>query len=133
MTGIRGLSLWAPVVAYMALIFTLSGMSQPPVPDGTSTTYWHAIGYFGFGVCVTRAVAGGLLARVTWRVALLSVAIGTGYGVTDELHQAFVPGRTPDVNDLYADAVGVSLAVGACWAWGIIWRRSAQHGAHDAF
>ncbi|MDT8339981.1 MAG: VanZ family protein [Longimicrobiales bacterium] len=35
---------------------------------------------------------------------------GLLYGVTDELHQGLVPGRTPSLADLTADATG--LAVG---------------------
>lgn len=50
--------------------------------------------------------------------ALLTVALGrpitaiaaaTGYGLTDELHQALVPGRTPDPFDLLADLAGATL------------------------
>jgi VanZ family protein len=49
--------------------------------------------------------------------------IATLYGVSDEIHQAFVPLRTPDVRDVIADATGAALALGAAWAWSII-RRS---------
>lgn len=114
------LGLWGPVVAYMAIIFTLSGMSSPPMPEGASDTSWHAIGYFGLGVVVTRAVARGLPARITLRIALLALALAVGYGATDEFHQRFVPGRTPALDDLLADATGSALAICACWAWGII-------------
>jgi VanZ family protein len=38
-----------------------------------------------------------------------AVLAGSLYGVTDEWHQSFVPGRTPAADDLVADAVG-SLA-----------------------
>jgi len=47
-------------------------------------------------------------------VALLAVLASTVYGVTDEVHQRFVPGRTADLLDLAADAVGATIAaVGA--------------------
>ncbi|MBI4888178.1 MAG: VanZ family protein [Acidobacteria bacterium] len=115
----RRISLWAPVVVYMAAIFYLSSMPQPPLPPGGDKP-WHSTGYFGLAVVVTRAVAGGLPRRITLAVAAAAVAIAAGYGATDEFHQMFVPGRSADFNDLVADVVGVCTGTGACWAWGII-------------
>lgn len=42
--------------------------------------------------------------RGAWLVAVL-------YGVVDELHQSFVPGRVCSVSDLLSDASGAALAV----------------------
>jgi hypothetical protein len=46
----------------------------------------------------------GAPARLAWILA-------TGWGVIDEIHQAFVPLRTPELADLAADSVGALLAV----------------------
>lgn len=37
----------------------------------------------------------------------LLILLGLLYGVSDEWHQSFVPGRTPSAGDLAADGVGV--------------------------
>lgn len=111
--------LWAPVIVYMAAIFAVSSMPQPPLPAGGDKP-WHAIAYFGFAVVVVRAVAGGLPRQIDWRTAALAIAIAVTYAVTDEMHQWFVPGRSADVADLIADAIGVCTGTAACWAWGII-------------
>jgi VanZ family protein len=37
---------------------------------------------------------------------LLAVVLASAYGVTDELHQAFVPGRVPDPADWLVDTAG---------------------------
>ena len=37
------------------------------------------------------------------------IAIGIIYGVSDEWHQSFVPGRNPSAADLLADAMGVLM------------------------
>jgi VanZ family protein len=40
---------------------------------------------------------------------LLAAALGTLYGVSDEIHQHFVPPRTPDILDVVADSIGACL------------------------
>lgn len=117
---LRGLlRLWAPVVLYMAAIFYVSSLPQPPIPMGGDKP-WHAIAYFGFALVVVRASAGGLPRRIDRRTAGLAIAFAVTYAVTDEIHQWFVPGRSADVRDLIADAIGVLAGTAACRAWGII-------------
>lgn len=112
--------LWGPVVAYMAAIFYFSAQSSPPTPGGLPDTLAHAIEYFGLGVVVFRALAGGLGAQVTAARAMATMVIAVAYAVSDEVHQLFVPDRTADAADLLADAAGASVALIACWAWNII-------------
>jgi len=57
------------------------------------------------------------------RAAIAWVA-ATGFGACDELHQAFVPGRSCDVWDLCADATGAGIAVAAFLAWARLWGRA---------
>jgi VanZ family protein len=121
---IRPFLLWAPVVAYMALIFFASSLSNPPTPTNVSDKSLHFAAYFGLGVLAVRAALGGVPARVTRRGATLALLIAIGYGVFDEAHQWFVPGRTADVLDLLADSAGAVAALVVCWAWGILWLRS---------
>ena len=44
-------------------------------------------------------------------IALLPWIIGTLYAVTDELHQAFVPGRSCELRDVIIDSCGVGVGV----------------------
>jgi VanZ family protein len=117
---VRLLSLWTPVVLYMAFIFYVNGLSQPPVDPGRFDKLLHFTGYVPLGITLVRALAGGLPARVRWTTAAAAIAIGVVYGATDEFHQTFVPNRSADVKDLYADAIGVALGTMLCWAWGIL-------------
>ena len=112
--------LWGPVVAYMALIFVLSAQPQPPLPSQLTDKQGHSIGYFGLAVTVSRALAGGLARGATPPAAAAAWTIAAAYAATDEWHQSFVPGRSADVHDWYADAIGALVGAGACWAWGII-------------
>ena len=115
----RTVSLWAPVVVYMAVLFFVSSLEQPTIPAGGDKP-WHLIGYTGFGLVVARAFAGGLGRRVAPRAALLAVALGIGYAITDEIHQMYVPGRSAEAADLLVDSAGVILGTIGCWACGII-------------
>ncbi len=57
------------------------------------------------GHAAAYAVLGALLTLATGRV-WLALLLATLFGVTDEIHQYFVPGRQADVFDVVADAVG---------------------------
>jgi VanZ family protein len=115
----RTFRLWAPVVAYMAAIFAASSMQSPPVPGGADKP-WHALAYLGLSIVVVRALAGGFSRRIGGRVAAAAIVIAVLYGVSDEVHQMFVPGRTAAFDDLIADTVGACAGAILCWAWGII-------------
>jgi VanZ family protein len=53
------------------------------------------------------------------RPAWQAVALVSLFGLSDELHQYFTPGRSMDVMDWVADTVGAALAVTLYrqWAW----------------
>jgi VanZ family protein len=112
--------LWGPVVLYMVSIFIASAQPDIAIPGGLSDKSSHSIAYTLLGILIARALAGGLPARITIRIAALTVLLTTLYGASDEFHQMFVPGRTADVNDVYADAIGGMLGATLCWLWGII-------------
>jgi VanZ family protein len=117
---VRFLVLWAPVAIYMATIFLVSADSDPPAPSSFSDKTLHLLAYAALGVLVCRAAAGGLGRRVTVRAALITMILSIGYGVTDEIHQMFVPLRSPELLDVFADAAGATLGLIGCWAWGIL-------------
>jgi VanZ family protein len=104
--------LWGPVAGQMALIFIASAIPDlGPLPGGVSDKGGHSIGYAILGAVLLRALAGARLAGVTWQRAAATLLLATLYGVSDEFHQSFVPGRTPDVHDVLADFIGASAAV----------------------
>ncbi len=119
---LRTLALWGPVVAYMALIFYLSSLSSLPVPlpPTVSDKQAHSFGYLWLGLLMLRAVARGRWQGVSWRTAVVAILLATAYGVSDEFHQSFVPGRDADVHDVMADAAGATVGAALVWAWGII-------------
>jgi VanZ family protein len=104
----------------MAMIYFVSALPRAPLPEQVSDKTGHFAAYAVLAVLAVRAVGGGLPCRVTMRVAWLALLVASGYGAFDEIHQAFVPGRSSDIADWYADTAGAALALLVCWAWGMI-------------
>jgi VanZ family protein len=107
----------------MALIFAGSARSHvPDAPGHLTDKQMHAFEYAGLSLLACRAMAGGALGAVSPYAAVGGWGVAVGYGLLDEVHQAFVPGRDADPYDLLADAVGAAAAASGLWAWGIIAR-----------
>jgi VanZ family protein len=107
----------ALTVGWMLLIFLLS--SQPSLPAiqvfSGADLLVHAVVY---GVlCIFLALSFAPPQVATWgRVFILTMLV-TAYGVTDEYHQSFVPGRHASAWDVLADGAG-----GLIIAWTMHWR-----------
>lgn len=122
----RWLRGWAPAILWAALIFLASSRPTLPVSLGggkDKIAHFSAYSVLGFALGHARAATGVPLAVVA--------SVGIVYGVADELHQATVPGRTAEIGDWVADALGVFAGLLAHF----FWRRSrkgrqARQGAH---
>ena len=111
------MSLWLPVIAYMAMLFVFSSFSTLPSPPGDLSAYdVHIAAYAGLGALTARATGKGLR-DVSWRAVVAAIVIASLYGVTDEYHQRFVPGRSFDVLDMVADTIGSVVGASAVGAW----------------
>ena len=121
---LSSLSLWLPVAALATLIFVLSSFPYLPSPPGQYSDKWEHMAMYGLlSTLIVRALAGGRWIGVRAAVFVGAVVLATLYGVSDEWHQSFVPGRTADAYDVMADAAGATLAAGLLLAWAIIRRR----------
>ena len=101
---------WAAVVGWATVIFFLS--SQPGDSDPGSgrlrfgpEKVGHFVVFGTLGIAVANALTTSGLRhhRFWWTFVLCAI-----YAVTDELHQAFVPFRTPTVLDLVIDIAGAT-------------------------
>jgi VanZ family protein len=102
--------LWGPVLLVMGLIFFFSSLPDPGgPPGGISDKTAHVLIYAALGASLVRALAGGRSTAMTLTRILLAAALGTLYGASDEIHQHFVPPRTPDILDVVADSIGALL------------------------
>lgn len=100
---------WGPAVAWAAVLFLLSAL---PAVGGFRVPYGDKLAHL-----LLYAVLGATLAwgwsRAGGRIShLLLLVIGALYGMTDEWHQLYVPGRIPDPADWFADVTGLVLGYG---------------------
>lgn len=100
---------WLPPLLYMVVIFLLSSQARVPVPEGLPDAALHAPEFFVLGCLLCRAflATGGPRPRAL----ALALTISIAYGLLDELHQSFVPGRVASLGDFAADAAGAIFAV----------------------
>ena len=111
---------WGPVLAWAGWIFYLSSLTDPPVPSWIlpegSDKVLHGWEYGLLGLLCYRAFRHAAGSWAAARALGLAIVSATLYGLSDELHQAFVPERTADLFDLLADGIGA-----AAGAWGLCW------------
>ena len=90
----------AAALVYMAAIFALSSLpgNEVGIPPP-----WDKLAHL-----VEYALLGFLLGRGTQKPPL-AFALAALYGASDEVHQAFVPGREACLSDWLADALGAAL------------------------
>jgi VanZ family protein len=103
----RAIATWLPLIAYAGAITWLSSQPADDLPEVTfpgEDKLVHLALYAGLGALGGRAAARAGLARA----ALIVLAACIGYGLFDEWYQQFTPGRSSDLLDFAADAVGAS-------------------------
>jgi VanZ family protein len=104
---------WLPLISYSTLIVIQSHFPTPDVVPRLPffDKLLHAGGYGLLGLLFCRAYRSRWRAapgRFLARRAVLSAAL---FGLSDEIHQHFVPFRTADPWDVLADAVGAAIGV----------------------
>ena len=102
-----------PVVLWMGVIFAFSAREHVPKPPGFSLDVTSVAGHlavYAVLAALTWWAFGGLVRSPRQRVAA-AFGVALLYGFSDEWHQSFVPGRTPDTRDLVVDAVGAIVGI----------------------
>ena len=111
---------WLPSVVVMAGIFVVSSMSSPPMSSNIPDVGAHAVAYGVLGASFVCGFTGARWRRVTFKTVALATVCALVYGISDEFHQSFVPGRTAEFRDLIADFCGAVVGTGATLVWSIV-------------
>ena len=106
----------------MLLIFTLSSLPSTRCPPLSVVIpflnieirldrFFHLIEYAILGLLMIRAMKNRGFSAHLKHLMIISVLISAFYGLTDEIHQYFVPGRIMDMIDWLFDCIGSTLGV----------------------
>jgi VanZ family protein len=112
-TPYKILSYWFPVFLYCLLIFLQSSYPSPEsVPDlPYIDKLLHIAVYAILGALLLRAFRSLQIKNNVKLVMLLSVLLSSLYGISDEIHQYFVPYRNADLTDVFANLIGSIIGV----------------------
>ena len=116
---------WTLVAAYCGAIFYLSSMANP-LPELTAHVWdklLHLTEYSALGFLLALALGVWDSPTKVWPVGI-AILLGCLYGISDETHQSFVPGRDAEVGDVVADALGSAVGAGAAWILSVLSAKS---------
>lgn len=94
-------------ILWMGVIFGLSSLPGSAVPGKFGT-----LGHFGLYLVLGSLYLLALpSAPPTGRALAIAVILASLYGISDEFHQSFTPGRVPDPVDWLVDTLGAIAGV----------------------
>ena len=107
------LKYWGPVVLYALAIVYLSSQSYPAqqLPSflfSVSDKFLHACEYGVLGILLYRAFKHTTQNGGSMVLAIICVV---AFGISDEVHQWFVPQREADIWDVVADTCGAAFLI----------------------
>jgi VanZ family protein len=104
---------WLPLILYCLFIYIQSANPSPeqipsfPYVDKAL----HLVAYGIMGILFYRAYQTLRIKNNIQMLMLLSMVSASLYGVSDEIHQSFVPFREAEVADVIADIIGAVSGV----------------------
>jgi len=109
----KAVVLWLITIGYMGTIFYLSSMTLAlqELPSNSDKVI-HMIIYIPLAFLLYLSFKRSGFKKYLFAFSLVMAGL---YGITDEIHQSFVPGRDADVSDAVADFIG---AFAGCYAAG---------------
>lgn len=121
----KAIPFYLATIAYAIFIYYLSSLSQQSMGDGglespISDKLYHLAEYFVLGVLLFCSIYltkfsynrfKGLNKPKEMLDSLFALIIGSLYGISDELHQFFVPHRNSDPFDAIFDGIGVAIGI----------------------
>lgn len=115
---------WLPVYGWALAIFFFSSLPAPSLPKSPYPVdkLFHLIEYGIFSFLLSRVFRNAGYRFSRRFIYFLSVLIAFLYGLSDEFHQYFVPGRDCSIWDALSDMIGA--AIGA-----YIYKRNQSSGA----
>ena len=108
------LKYWLPPILWALIIFTFSNFPTVETADFYLGDFLikksaHLIEYGILAILIYRGLIGSEIDNK--KAIIYSIVIASLYGVTDEFHQSFIPGRGPAIRDVAIDTIGATIGV----------------------
>lgn len=106
---------WLPVALYAGVIFYWSSQSHPEkqlpsfLLEDVNDKVLHAVEYGILALVCYRAFRWGTGPLVARQALVLAIVTASVFGITDEVHQFFVPFRESSWQDWLADTIGAAI------------------------
>lgn len=138
---------WLPLIAWACVIFAMSHTSGSTLdttieetseflPIALLTQEFAHIAQYGMLAALAYRLLASYQTLPRMRALGGALLFAVCYGVTDEFHQMFVPGRSATLGDLALDTIGAALglvgALIAAWAFRRLWDAVNQYRAPSA-
>jgi len=107
------LKYWLPVYIYAGVIFYISSVPGPLPRVGIPffDKLFHIGEYALFGLLCCRALRNSSPQLLIENFKIFGIIIVILFGILDEYHQAFIPGRDFSIFDIFSDAIGGLIGV----------------------
>jgi VanZ family protein len=89
---------------------SVPGAKIPSVFELTPDKLIHCAEYFVLGLAIIYWLSHEFSIQKNHQLILITIFIGSAFGILDENYQRLTPGRTPDVWDWVLDTIGVLIA-----------------------
>ncbi len=109
-------------------LFWLSNQPElaiPKVDFSGADKIAHALLFGGLAACLSIGIRLSNDKPPFWAQWFVPFVFVILYGMSDEWHQSFVPGRSPDLRDVMADGIGGTIAQLALF---MMWGRERDDG-----
>ena len=104
---------YIPLIIYWILLLIGTTLPAPDVPSlGVGDKFTHFGAFFGLAILLSFTLHyqnKNLLLKKYFLTATLIIA--SFYGFLDELHQKFIPGRSSEFLDWFADSLGAAAGI----------------------
>jgi VanZ family protein len=118
---------WLPLLIFCGFIFIQSSYPSPNnvITFAFSDKLLHVIAYAILGILFFRAYGTLPIKNNLSLLIGLSILSAGLFGLSDEIHQYFVPARNADLWDFIADMIGSLSGVFLYQVW-MTWKKTAE-------
>ena len=102
-----------PAIIWAIIIYIQSSipdLNPPSLGISFQDKILHTIVFGILGYLIFRALYFSKNENLKSRAIVIGLIVGFLYAISDEVHQAFVPGRYSEIGDVIADFLGILLA-----------------------